>query len=193
MHVICLLSLVVCSNAFSWCFPNVAGRVQLFLTMPRCGWFQYYFQESRYPKILHVDVFTPEDGTDTLSWNFGNKLPIDAAQLLRRSKNSRVGKIPLWYCFLCSLLGLDHLFGWTQHHNGHAMWNRYIRLFLFGEKNCFLDEIISATMRLARYVARKGERQGRRLRVASGATAPGPALEGAPRFRPMSLSSCILR
>ena len=35
--------------------------------------------------------------------------------------------------------------------------------------------------------------QGRRLRVASGATAPGPALEGAPRFRPMSLSSCILR
>ena len=35
--------------------------------------------------------------------------------------------------------------------------------------------------------------QGRRLRVASGATAPGPALEGASRFRPMSLSSYILR
>ena len=35
--------------------------------------------------------------------------------------------------------------------------------------------------------------QGRRLRVASGATAPGLALEGAPRFRPMSLSSYILR
>ena len=35
--------------------------------------------------------------------------------------------------------------------------------------------------------------QGRRLRVASGATAPGPALEGALRFRPMSLSSYILR
>ena len=35
--------------------------------------------------------------------------------------------------------------------------------------------------------------QGRRLRVASGATAPGPALEGAPRFRPMSSSSYILR
>ena len=35
--------------------------------------------------------------------------------------------------------------------------------------------------------------QGRRLRVASGATDPGPALEGAPRFRPMSLSSYILR
>ena len=35
--------------------------------------------------------------------------------------------------------------------------------------------------------------QGRRLRVASGATAPGPVLEGAPRFRPMSLSSYILR
>ena len=34
--------------------------------------------------------------------------------------------------------------------------------------------------------------QGRRLRVGSGATAPGPALEGAPRFRPMSLSSYIL-
>jgi len=38
--------------------------------------------------------------------------------------------------------------------------------------------------------------QRRRLRVASGATAPGPALEGAPRFRPkivlMSLSSYIL-
>jgi hypothetical protein len=37
----------------------------------------------------------------------------------------------------------------------------------------------------------------RRLRVASGATAPVPALEGAPRFRPkvvlMSLSSYILR
>jgi hypothetical protein len=37
----------------------------------------------------------------------------------------------------------------------------------------------------------------RRLRVASGATAPGPALEGAPHFRPkdilMSLSSYILR
>jgi hypothetical protein len=36
----------------------------------------------------------------------------------------------------------------------------------------------------------------RSLRVASGATAPGPALEGAPRFRPkvvlMSLSSYIL-
>jgi len=31
--------------------------------------------------------------------------------------------------------------------------------------------------------------KGRRLRVASGATAPGPALEGAPRFRPLSLSS----
>jgi len=29
--------------------------------------------------------------------------------------------------------------------------------------------------------------QGRRLRVASRATAPGPALDGAPRFRPMSL------
>ena len=38
-----------------------------------------------------------------------------------------------------------------------------------------------------------GMGQGRRLRVASGATAPGPALEGAPRFRPMSLSSYILR
>ena len=36
-------------------------------------------------------------------------------------------------------------------------------------------------------------KQGRRLRVANGATAPGPALEGAPRFRPMSLSSYILR
>ena len=35
--------------------------------------------------------------------------------------------------------------------------------------------------------------QGRHLRVASGVTAPGPALEGAPRFRPMSLSSYILR
>ena len=35
--------------------------------------------------------------------------------------------------------------------------------------------------------------QGRRLRVASVATAPGPALEGAPRFRRMSLSSYILR
>jgi hypothetical protein len=37
----------------------------------------------------------------------------------------------------------------------------------------------------------------RRLGVASGATAPGPAFEGAPRFRPkvvlMSLSSYILR
>jgi len=29
--------------------------------------------------------------------------------------------------------------------------------------------------------------------VASGATAPGPTLEGTPRFRPMSLSSYILR
>jgi len=41
----------------------------------------------------------------------------------------------------------------------------------------------------------KGQR--RRLRVASGATAPGLALEGAPRFRPkvilMSLSSYILQ
>ena len=37
------------------------------------------------------------------------------------------------------------------------------------------------------------EIQGRRLRVASGATAPGPALERAPHFRPMSLSSYILR
>ena len=35
--------------------------------------------------------------------------------------------------------------------------------------------------------------QRRRLRVASGATVPGPALEGAPRFRRMSLSSYILR
>ena len=34
---------------------------------------------------------------------------------------------------------------------------------------------------------------GRRLGVASGATAPGPALEGVPRFRLMSLSSYILR
>ena len=37
----------------------------------------------------------------------------------------------------------------------------------------------------------KQGRQGGRLRVASGATAPGPTLEGAPRFRPMSLSSYI--
>jgi hypothetical protein len=37
------------------------------------------------------------------------------------------------------------------------------------------------------------EGQGRRLRVASGATAPGPSLEGAPRFRPVSLSSYIFR
>ena len=44
------------------------------------------------------------------------------------------------------------------------------------------------------YVAAVGDDdQGRRLRVASGATAPSPALEGAPRFRPMSLSSYILR
>jgi len=39
--------------------------------------------------------------------------------------------------------------------------------------------------------------QRRRSRVASGATTPGPALEGAPRFRPkvvvMSLSSYILQ
>ena len=35
--------------------------------------------------------------------------------------------------------------------------------------------------------------QGRRLMVASGATAPGPALDWAPRFRPMSLSSYIFR
>ena len=39
--------------------------------------------------------------------------------------------------------------------------------------------------------------QRRRLSVASGATVPGPALEGAPRFRPkgvlLSLSSYILR
>jgi len=35
--------------------------------------------------------------------------------------------------------------------------------------------------------------QGRRLRVASGATAPGRALEGAPRFRLMNMSSNILR
>jgi hypothetical protein len=57
-------------------------------------------------------------------------------------------------------------------------------------------------MELARHVARVNECDGaygfyvghrRRLRVASGATAPGPALDGAPRFRPkvvlMSLSS----
>ena len=37
------------------------------------------------------------------------------------------------------------------------------------------------------------KRQGRHLRVASGATAPGPTLEGAPHFRPMRLSSYILR
>jgi len=39
--------------------------------------------------------------------------------------------------------------------------------------------------------------QRRRLRVASGVTAPGPVLEGAPRFRPkgvlLTLSSYILR
>ena len=39
--------------------------------------------------------------------------------------------------------------------------------------------------------------QRRRLRVASGVTAPGPALEGPPRFKPkvvlMSLASYILR
>ena len=32
-----------------------------------------------------------------------------------------------------------------------------------------------------------GEKQCRHLRVASGATAPGPALEGAPRFRPKTV------
>ena len=41
--------------------------------------------------------------------------------------------------------------------------------------------------------SRRTLHQGRRLRVASRASAPGPALEGAPRFRPMSLSSYILR
>ena len=45
----------------------------------------------------------------------------------------------------------------------------------------------------ARHRISKRVQQGRRLRVASGATAPVPALEGAPRFRPMSLSSYILR
>ena len=35
--------------------------------------------------------------------------------------------------------------------------------------------------------------QGWHLRVASGATTPGPTLEGAPHFRPMSFSSYILR
>ena len=35
--------------------------------------------------------------------------------------------------------------------------------------------------------------QGRLLGVASGATAPDPALEGALRFRPTSWSSYILR
>ena len=57
------------------------------------------------------------------------------------------------------------------------------------------------TTRIARAHQRRNQQrhtrhaleQGRRLRVASGATAPGPALEGAPRFRPMSLSSYILR
>jgi len=44
-----------------------------------------------------------------------------------------------------------------------------------------------------RPLAKVTGRQGRRLSVASGATAPGPALEGAPRFRPISLSSYILR
>jgi len=43
------------------------------------------------------------------------------------------------------------------------------------------------------YVKPETRQQGRRLRVASGATAPGPALEGATRFSPMSLSSYILR
>ena len=46
---------------------------------------------------------------------------------------------------------------------------------------------------LYRTVQRYIPDQGRRLRLASGATAPGPALEGALRFRPMGLSSYILR
>ena len=62
----------------------------------------------------------------------------------------------------------------------------------------FMEVIISVITRKkvhmnTRLIVNGYRDQGRRLGVASGATAPGPALEGAPRFRPMSLSSYILR
>ena len=59
-------------------------------------------------------------------------------------------------------------------------------LYLLGTKESLLELLY------AHNEFTTDDNQERRLRVASGATALGPALEGAPHFRPMSLSSYIL-
>jgi hypothetical protein len=69
---------------------------------------------------------------------------------------------------------------------------------------CYVVQLSSAGQRKARNYNNQCTQatniystHSRRLRVANGAIAPGPALEGAPRFRPkvvlMRLSSYILR
>jgi hypothetical protein len=67
--------------------------------------------------------------------------------------------------------------------------NNWVTIISFNNAlSCKFMTVVSVTLTL---------RHSRRLRVASGATVPDPALEGAPRFRPkvvlMSLSSYILQ
>ena len=59
--------------------------------------------------------------------------------------------------------------------------------------SCITQTLLRLLKRISVRLLSSTGAQGRRLRVAGGATAQGPALEGAPRFRPMSLSSYILR
>jgi len=67
------------------------------------------------------------------------------------------------------------------------------RIILLYFKPILLILFSSRSPKELRNLFRKPYVQGRRLGAASGATAPGPALEGVPRFRPVSLSSYILR
>jgi hypothetical protein len=70
----------------------------------------------------------------------------------------KIGLIPLWYHFAYCLIGLDHLFWLTQHRSGHAMLNRYIRLFVWREK--LISGWNYPSVRWAGHVARKVTRRG---------------------------------
>ena len=74
-----------------------------------------------------------------------------------------------------------------------TLWGHYYGKYGLSEYKHCDNAATNSNSENARSRMMASFRQGRRLRVASGATAPRPALEGAPRFRLMSLSSYILR
>jgi len=67
MRGICLLSLAVCSNTLGDVFLKLLGESNFFWLCLDVVEFSTIFKNQDIQKILHVDVFTPKDGTDTLS------------------------------------------------------------------------------------------------------------------------------